>query len=58
MKNTVSGDDTPISELLKDMFIAILLLQGVTQDNVAKVVRVGKARVNGIGKNLKVKSPR
>jgi hypothetical protein len=55
-KNESVGSEDSISELLKDMFIATLLLRGVTQDSVAKVVRVGKARVNSIGKNLKIKS--
>jgi hypothetical protein len=44
-----------VSELLRDMFIAMLLLSGVTQGNVAKVVHVSKVRVNSIGKNLRVK---
>jgi len=55
-KNESVGSEDSISELLKDMFIATLLLRGVTQDNAAKIVRVGKARVNSIGKNLKIKS--
>ena len=55
-KNESPGDEDSISELLKNMFIAMLLLQGVTQENVAKIVHVAKARVNSIGKNLKVKS--
>jgi hypothetical protein len=44
-------------ELLKDMFIAFLILQGVPQTKVAKVVQVATVRVNKIGKNLKVKGP-
>ena len=58
VKKRARGDDdnNPQLELLKDMFIAFLLLQGVTQGNVARVVQVGKARVNSIGKNLKLKA--
>ena len=56
-KQARGGDDSnPQLELLKDMFIALLLLQGVPQGNTAKVVQVGKARVNSIGKNLKLKA--
>ena len=40
-------------ELLKDMFIAQLLLAGVGQREIAKVVRVNLNRVNRIGKSLK-----
>lgn len=57
-KNGSADADNSLSELLRDMFIAILLLNGVTQDNVARTVRVGKARVNGIGKNLGIKGLR
>jgi hypothetical protein len=57
-KNESVRSEDSISELLKDMFIATLLLRGVTQDNAAKIVRVGKARVNSIGKNLKVRGSR
>ena len=57
MKKRVRGGDdiNPQLELLKDMFIAVLLLQGVPQGNVARIVQVGTNRVNNIGKNLKVK---
>lgn len=41
-----AGMESTVSELLRDMFIAMLLLSGVTQGNVAKVVHVSKARVN------------
>jgi DNA-binding XRE family transcriptional regulator len=57
-KNESAGAEDSNAELLKDMFIAMLLLRGVTQDNVAKIVHVSKARVNSIGKNLKVKGSR
>jgi hypothetical protein len=53
-----AGMGGSLSELLMDMFIAMLLLSGVTQGNVAKVVHVSKVRVNSIGKNLKVKNSR
>ncbi len=57
MKKKVRGGDdiNPQLELLKDMFIAVLLLQGVPQGNVARVVQVARIRVNNIGKKLKVK---
>lgn len=58
MKKQAHGDDDndPQLELLKDMFISFLLLQGVPQGNVAKIVQVATARVNGIGKSLKLKA--
>jgi hypothetical protein len=40
-------------ELLKDMFIAQLILAGVSQQQIAKVVRVNLNRVNRLGKSLK-----
>jgi len=40
-------------ELLKDMFIAQLILAGISQQQIAKVVRVNLNRVNRIGKSLK-----
>jgi hypothetical protein len=40
-------------DLLKDMFIAQLVLAGVGQLEVAKIVRVNLNRVNRIGKSLK-----
>jgi len=54
-KARVGDENSPQLELLKDIFIAILLLQGVPQGNVAKVVQVGTVRVNSIGKNLRVR---
>jgi hypothetical protein len=52
---SVGNEEDSLSELLRDMFITILLLNGVTQDSVATIVRVSKTRVNAIGKNLKLK---
>ena len=40
-------------ELLRDMFISQLLLAGVPQREIAKVVRVNLNRVNRLGKSLK-----
>ena len=42
-----------LSELLTDMFIAQLLLAGVAQKNVQKIVKVDIYRVSRIGKLLK-----
>jgi hypothetical protein len=41
------------SELLRDMFIAELAIEGVPQLEIAKVVRVNLNRVNRIAKSLK-----
>jgi hypothetical protein len=41
------------TEMLKDMFIADLVIAGVPQLQIAKVVRVNLNRVNRIGKCLK-----
>ncbi len=41
------------SELLRDMFIADLIIAGVPQLEIAKVVRVNLNRVNRIAKLLK-----
>jgi hypothetical protein len=41
------------SEILKDMFIAELAIAGVSQRDIAKVVRIDLNRVNGIAKFLK-----
>jgi len=41
------------SELLKDMFIAELAIAGVSQRDIAKVVRVDRNHVNRIAKFLK-----
>jgi len=40
-------------ELLRDMFIAQLILAGISQREIAKVVRVNLNRVNRLGKSLK-----
>ncbi len=58
MKKQARGNDDNDQqlELLKNMFISFLLLQGVQQGNVAKIVQVATARVNAIGKNLKLKA--
>jgi hypothetical protein len=40
-------------DLLKDMFISQLVLAGVSQREIAKVVRVDLNRVNRIGKSLR-----
>jgi len=40
-------------ELLRDMFIARLILAGISQREIAKVVRVNLNRVNRLGKSLK-----
>jgi|GEM_PF-2924077 len=41
------------SELLRDMFIAELAIAGVSQIEIARVVRVNLNRVNRIAKSLK-----
>jgi hypothetical protein len=41
------------SELLKDMFIAELAIAGVSQRDIAKVVRIDLNRVTRIAKSLK-----
>ena len=41
------------SELLKDMFIAGLAIAGVSQRDIAKIVRIDLNRVNRIAKPLK-----
>ena len=43
------------SELLKDMFIAELAIAGVSQRDIAKVVRIDLNRVTRIAKSLKRK---
>ena len=52
MKNVEELQEIQI-ELLKDMFIAQLILAGISQQQIAKVVRVNLNRVNRIGKSLK-----
>ena len=52
MKKTEYVQEAQI-ELLKDMFISQLVLAGVSQREIAKVVRVDLNRVNRIGKSLK-----
>jgi hypothetical protein len=56
MKSSPSGESDATVELLKDMFIAILLLGGTTQSNVGKIVKVSTVRVNRIGKLLSIKN--
>jgi hypothetical protein len=46
------------SELLRDMFIADLVIAGVPQLEIAKVVRVNLNRVNRIAKFLKKEEER
>jgi hypothetical protein len=55
MKKPTSVQDllTAQSELLKDMFIAELAIAGVTQRDIAKVVRIDLNRVTRIAKSLK-----
>lgn len=43
------------SELMKDMFIADLVIAGVPQREIAKVVRVNLNRVTRLAKSLKRK---
>jgi hypothetical protein len=52
VKNTQQLQEIQI-ELLKDMFIAQLILAGISQREIAKVVRVNLNRVNRLGKSLK-----
>jgi hypothetical protein len=54
-KARVGDEANPQLDLFKDMFIAFLLLQGVPQGNVARIVQVATLRVNSIGKNVRVK---
>lgn len=44
---------TAQSEILKDMFIAELAIAGVSQRDIAKVVRIDLNRVTRIAKSLK-----
>ncbi len=52
MKNIQQLQEIQI-ELLRDMFIAQLILAGISQREIAKVVRVNLNRVNRLGKSLK-----
>ncbi|MBZ5705004.1 MAG: hypothetical protein LAN63_06595 [Acidobacteriia bacterium] len=55
MKRALTAEQVQAAqlELLKDMFISNLALAGVSQREVAKIVRVDLNRVNRIGKSLK-----
>ena len=50
----IVGSDTQVV-LLRDLFASILLLQGVPQRNVAKVVAVDLNRVTRIAKDLRAR---
>ena len=52
MKRALTAEQVQAAqlELLKDMFISNLALAGVSQREVAKIVRVDLNRVNRIGK--------
>lgn len=52
MKTKPSGQDEKM-QLMKDAFMAFLLLRQVPQKNVAKIVRVDLNRVNEMAKLLK-----
>ena len=51
--NSVEQLSAAQSELLKDMFIAELAIAGVSQRDIAKVVRIDLNRVTRIAKSLK-----
>jgi len=44
-------------DILKDMFVALLVMQGIPQQNVRKIVRIDLSRVTRIAKLLKTKKP-